>query len=94
MLPLASTGVKGSGKTANAIAAEFEVPVEILAYLANGTFDQIAITRTQNKAFAASVKVAKKNKTTPQYTGEEVLSGTITGPIVGLAQREEEEKSE
>ncbi len=90
MLPLASTGVSGSGKTANAIAAEFEVPVEILAYLANGTFDQIAITRTRNKAFTASVKAAKKNKTTPQYTGEEVLHGTITGPIVGLAKREEE----
>ena len=93
MLPLASTGVPGSGKGANAIAAEFEVPVEILAYLANGTFDQIAITRTQNKAFTASVNAAKKNKTTPQYTGEEVLHGTITGPIVGLAKREEE-KSE
>lgn len=94
MLPLASTGVKGSGKAANSIAAEFEVPVEILAYLANGTFDQIAITRTQNKAFEASVKAAKKNKTTPRYTGEEVLSGKITGPIVGLAQREEEANAE
>ncbi|MBS1861763.1 MAG: hypothetical protein JSS68_08625 [Actinobacteria bacterium] len=92
MLPLASTGVKGSGKAANAIAAEFEVPVEILAYLANGTFDQIAITRTRNKPFTASVAVAKKNKTTPRYTGEEVLRGTITGPIVGLAKREAEEK--
>ena len=67
------------------------MPVEILAYLANGTFDQIAITRTPNKAFEASVKAAKKNKTTPRYTGEEVLSGKITGPIVGLAQREEGE---
>lgn len=94
MLPLASTGVSGKGKAANAIAAEFEVPVEILAYLANGTFDQIAITRTRDKAFAASVAAAKKNKTTPQYTGEEVLRGTITGPIVGLAKREAEEKSE
>jgi hypothetical protein len=94
MLPLASTGVTGKGKAANAIAAEFEVPVEILAYLANGTFDQIVITRTQNKAFEASVKAAKKNKTTPQYAGEEILRGTIIGPIVGIAQREEEKKSE
>ncbi len=40
MLPLASTSVKASGKGAGDIAAEFEVPVEVLAYLANGTFDR------------------------------------------------------
>ncbi len=90
MLPLASTAVKGSGKGANAIAAEFEVPVEILAYLANGTFDQIAITRTRTKPLEASIEAAKKQKGTPAYTGEAVLRGTITGPIVGLAKREEE----
>lgn len=92
MLPLASTAVKGSGKGAEEIAAQFEVPVEILAYLAKGTFDQIAITRTRTKAFEAAIAAATKNKTTPQYTGEPVLRGTITGPIVGLAQREEEEQ--
>ena len=94
MLPLASTAVKGSGKGAEEIAAQFEVPVEILAYLAKGTFDQIAITRTRTKPFEAAIEVATKNKTTPKYTGEPVLRGTITGPIVGLAQREEEQKSE
>jgi hypothetical protein len=90
MLPLASTAVKASGKGANAIAAEFEVPVEVLAYLANGSFDQIAITRTQTANLEASIKTAKSEKSTPKYTGEAVLRGTITGPIVGLAQREEE----
>jgi hypothetical protein len=93
MLPLASTAVKGSGKGANEIAAQFEVPVEILAYLAKGTFDQIAITRTRTKPFEAAIAAATKNKTTPKYTGEPVLRGTITGPIVGLAQREEEERA-
>jgi hypothetical protein len=92
MLPLASTAVKGSGKGAEQIAAQFEVPVEILAYLAKGTFDQIAVTRTQTKPFEASIEAATKNKTTPKYTGEPVLRGTITGPIIGLAQREEEEQ--
>jgi hypothetical protein len=92
MIPLASTSVKGSGEGAGQIAAQFEVPVEVLAYLAKGTFDQIAITRTQTKPLEASIEVATKNKTTPKYTGEEVLRGTITGPIIGLAQREEEEK--
>ena len=92
MLPLASTAVKGSGKGAEEIAAQFEVPVEILAYLAKGTFDQIAITRTRTKPFNAAIEFATKHKTTPKYTGEPVLRGTITGPIVGLAQREEEEQ--
>lgn len=92
MIPLASTAVAGSGKGAGEIAAQFEVPVEVLAYLAKGTFDQIAITRTQTKALEASINVATKSKTTPKYTGEEVLRGTITGPIIGFAQREEEEQ--
>jgi hypothetical protein len=92
MIPLASTAVKGSGKAAGVIAAQFEVPVEILGYLASGTFDQIAITKVDNKRFEANIALATKQKKTPTYLGEEVLRGTISGPIVGIAQREEEEK--
>jgi hypothetical protein len=92
MIPLASTGVKASGKGANAIAAQFEVPVEVLGYLASGTFDQIAVTKVDNKHFETAIEVATKNKTVPTYYGEEVLRGTITGPIVGLGVREEEKK--
>jgi hypothetical protein len=94
MLPLASTAVKASGEGAGDIAAEFEVPVEVLGYLANGTFAELAITRTEDAKIHAAIKVAKKEKSTPAYTGEEVLHGQITGPIVGLAKREEEEKAE
>jgi hypothetical protein len=94
MLPLASTAVKASGKGAGDIAAEFEVPVEVLAYLANGTFAELAITRTEDERLHAAIKVAKKEKSTPAYTGEEVLHGQITGPIVGLAKREKEAKAE
>ena len=94
MLPLVSTAVKKTGKSADAIAAEYEVPIEILAYLASGTFDQIAITRTDDEKFEASVEAAKKAKTTPAYTGEEVVRGTITGPIIGVAKREEKQKEE
>jgi hypothetical protein len=94
MLPLASTAVKASGKGAGDIAAEFEVPVEVLAYLANGTFAELAITRTDVAKINAAVALAKKEKTTPAYTGEEVLHGQITGPIVGLAKREKAVKAE
>jgi hypothetical protein len=92
MIPLASTGVKASGKGAETIAAQFEVPVEILGYLASGTFDQIAVTKVDNKRFETAIEVATKHKTTPTYYGDEVLRGTISGPIVGLAAREEEQK--
>jgi hypothetical protein len=92
MIPLASTAVKASGKAAGEIAAQFEVPVEILGYLASGTFDQIAVTKVDNKRFETSIAAATKAKKTPAYLGEEVLRGTITGPIVGLAVREKEEK--
>lgn len=92
MIPLASTAVKGTGKAAGVIAAQFEVPLEILGYLASGTFDQIAITKVDNKAFQAGIEAATKQKKTPTYFGDEVLRGTITGPIVGLALREEEAK--
>jgi outer membrane biosynthesis protein TonB len=92
MIPLASTPVKSTGKAAGAIAAQFEVPLEILGYLASGTFDQIAITRVDNDKFQAAIEAATKAKKTPTYLGEEVLRGTIEGPIVGLAVREEEAK--
>jgi hypothetical protein len=92
MIPLASVGVEGSGKAKGVIAAQFEVPLEILGYLASGTFDQIAITRVDNKPFEAGIAKATKLKKTPTYLGEEVLYGTISGPIVGIAAREEEAK--
>jgi hypothetical protein len=88
MLPLASTAVKADGK----IGAQFEVPTEVLAYLAAGTFDQLVITRTANAALEASLAAATKAKRSPTYTGTEVLRGTVVGPIVGAQKRLEEEK--
>jgi hypothetical protein len=87
MLPLASTPVDKSGQ----IAAQFEVPVEVLAYLANETFKLLAITRTDNARLKASLAKAAQNKESPAYTGTEVLRGTIEGPIVGAAKREKAE---
>jgi hypothetical protein len=83
MLPLASTEASEDGT----IGAQVEVPVEVLAYLANETFRQIAITRTDESQLKASLAKATKEKAAPIYTGEEVLSGDVTGPIVGAAKR-------
>lgn len=86
MLPLASSPVGKNGK----ISAQVEVPVEILAYLANETFGQLAVTKTDESRLRASLAKATKEKKAPVYTGTEVLRGTVTGPIVGAAQRLEE----
>jgi len=84
MLPLASTNEVGEdGK----LAAQVEAPVEVLAYLANETFGQIAITRTEDSRLEATLREATKRKQAPAYTGEEVLRGEVTGPIVGAAKR-------
>lgn len=83
MLPLASTAVGKSGK----ISAQVEVPVEVLAYLANETFDQIAITKTDESQLKASLAQATKEKQAPSYTGTAVLRGAVTGPIIGAAKK-------
>ena len=85
MLPLASTRApKGR------IAAKFEIPVEVLAYLADETFTDLVLTRTEDSQLTAALKTAAKAKTTPDYTGTEVLRGEVTGPIVGAQFRLEE----
>jgi hypothetical protein len=81
MLPLASTEAGKNGQ----IRAQVEVPVEILAYLANETFDQIAITATDESQLKASLARATKAKQAPDYTGTEVLRGAVNGPVVGAA---------
>lgn len=86
MLPLATTAVGEDGK----IGAQTEVPTEVLGYLANETFTKIVVTRTENAALQASLKKATTAKQAPDYTGTEVLNGTVTGPIVGAANREKE----
>lgn len=82
MLPLASTEVGEDGR----IGAQVTVPVEVLAYLANETFREIAITRTDETELKASLAKATKEKDAPEYTGDEVLNGEVTGPIVGAAK--------
>jgi hypothetical protein len=83
MLPLASTAVATSGE----IAAQVEVPTEVLAYLANETFDQLDISRTTDATLKASLAKATKEKKAPIYTGTDVLRGKITGPIIGAAKK-------
>jgi hypothetical protein len=84
MLPLASTAVGENGK----IGAQVQVPTEVLAYLANETFDQLDLSLTDDATLKASLAKATKEKSAPIYTGADVLRGTITGPIIGAAKKE------
>jgi hypothetical protein len=86
MLPLASTAVGDNGK----IGAQVQVPTEVLAYLANETFDQLDVSLTEDATLKASLAKATKEKAAPIYTGTDVLRGTITGPIIGAAKKEAE----
>ncbi|MFL5832908.1 MAG: hypothetical protein ACJ76B_02875 [Solirubrobacterales bacterium] len=90
MLPLASTKLTKNG----AINAQVEVPVEVLAYLADETFGQLAITRTDESQLKASLAAATKGKQAPEYTGTEVLRGSVRGPIVGAAKRIEAQQKQ
>jgi hypothetical protein len=83
MLPLASTRVGEQGR----IAAQVEVPTEVLGYLANETFDQIDISRTADATLKASLAKATRERKAPIYTGTDVLRGQITGPIIGAAKK-------
>jgi len=83
LLPLATTTVGKSGK----IGAQVEVPTEVLAYLANETFDQIDVSLTSDANLKASLDKATKEKKAPAYTGTDVLRGQITGPIIGAAKK-------
>jgi hypothetical protein len=76
-LPLAATKVGKSGR----LAGQYPVPAEVLAYLASGAFDQIDVSLTKDSTFAASLAKAKKQKSAPEYTGTDILRGTVTGPI-------------
>jgi hypothetical protein len=70
---------------AGGIAAQFPLPVEVLAYVASGALNQIDISLAPDATYEAAVAKAKKEETFPAYTGTDVLRGEITGPNVQAA---------
>ncbi len=64
------------------IAVQFPVPTQLLAYVANGAFNQIDVSLTSEAAYKAEVAEAKRENRLPAYTGESVLRGEITGPAI------------
>jgi len=70
------------------LGARFPIPAELLAYVAGGAFDQIYVSRTSDAAYRREVAQAKAQKRLPRYSGETVMTGEITGPIVKAAAGE------
>lgn len=79
MVPVGTVKVKDSGQ----LAARFEVPPTVLVLVARGAFDEIQVTRTSDSALNAAIAKARKTEKESAYTGTPVLSGKITGPLVG-----------
>jgi hypothetical protein len=79
MVPVGTVKVKDSGQ----LAARFEVPPTVLVLVARGAFDEIEVTRTSDSQLSAAIAQARKTKKESAYTGTPVLSGKITGPLVG-----------
>ena len=67
---------------ADRLGAQFPIPAELLAYIAGGAFNQIYVSRTGDAAYQREVARAKRERSLPRYTGETVLTGEITGPVV------------
>ncbi len=79
MVPVGTVKVEDSGK----LAARFEVPPTVLVLVARGAFDEIEVTRTSDSQLSAAIAQARKTKRNPPTPAPPVLSGKITGPLVG-----------
>jgi hypothetical protein len=82
MVPVGTAKVKDDGK----LAARFEVPAAVLVLVARGAFDEIQVTRTSDSQLSAAIAKARKTESESAYTGTPVLSGKITGPLVGAGK--------
>jgi hypothetical protein len=76
-LRVGSVKVKNSG-----LGAQFPLPNELLGILAQGAFDRVNVSLTDDSAYKAEISRAKKEKRLPAYSGTTVLSGEITGSLV------------
>jgi hypothetical protein len=77
-LQIGAVPVDDSGK----LAAQFEIPVQLLAYVANGAFDQVDVALTDTAEYKAAFAKAKRESKVPPFVGESMLRGPITSPAI------------
>jgi hypothetical protein len=81
---VASVKVTKSG----GIRVPVQLTSEIFGAVLARVFDRIDISRTDDSAYASEVARAKKQNKLPAYTGETVLSGEVTGPVLKSSKKE------
>jgi hypothetical protein len=82
MVPVGTAKVEDSGQ----LAARFEVPAAVLVLVARAAFDEIEVTRTSDSRLNVAIAKARKTESESTYKGTPVLSGKITGPLVGAGK--------
>lgn len=82
MVPVGTAKVDSSGQ----LAARFEVPPAVLVLVARAAFDRVDVTRTEDSRLSAAIAQARKSENESTYTGTPVMSGEITGPLVGASK--------
>jgi hypothetical protein len=76
-LPLVATKVGSEG----VISGRFRVAPQVLGLLAGG-FDTMELSLVPDDELRVALDQARKAQQAPDYGGEEVLEGPVTGPIV------------
>jgi hypothetical protein len=64
------------------LRAPFQLTPEIFGGVLGRVFNQIYISRTDDAEYARAVEVAEQQKKLPPYSGETVLRGEVTGPVI------------
>ena len=64
------------------LAAQLPIPAQLLAYVANGAFNQIAVSLLSEQEYKSALAAAKERKQLPGYLGEDTLRGQIVGPAI------------
>ncbi len=64
------------------IRVPVQLDSEIFGAVLARVFDRINISRTSDAVYEREVAQAKKQNKLPRYTGETVLSGEVTGPVL------------
>lgn len=82
MVPVGTARVEDSGQ----LAARFEIPPAVLVLVARGAFDEVNVTRTDDAQLSAAIARARKSEAESSYKGTPVMSGKITGPLVGAGK--------
>jgi hypothetical protein len=76
-LPLVATKVGSEG----VISGRFQVAPQVLGLLAGG-FDTMELSLVPDDELRVALDQARKSREAPNYGGETVLEGPVTGPIV------------